>query len=46
MPIAHSMKKADWIVLLSKINRTIHFSRIYNFVNATTYIYNSIMREY
>ncbi|GAA0079998.1 restriction endonuclease [Clostridium sp. CTA-6] len=27
-PIAHRMKKGDWIVLPSKINRTIHFGEI------------------
>ncbi|APQ77552.1 restriction endonuclease family protein [Clostridium botulinum] len=27
-PIAHRMKKRDWIVLPSKINRTIHFGEI------------------
>lgn len=27
-PIAHSMKKGDWVVLPSKINRTIHFGKI------------------
>ena len=27
-PIAHSMNKGDWIILPSKINRTIHFGEI------------------
>ncbi|WP_035288959.1 restriction endonuclease [Clostridium sp. KNHs214] len=27
-PIAHTMKKGDWVVLPSKINRTIHFGEI------------------
>jgi len=27
-PVAHSMKKDDWVVLPSKVNRTIHFGRI------------------
>lgn len=33
-PIAHKMKEDDWVVLPSKINRTIHFGKIvgkYNF---------------